>query len=203
VLGRLLSLRSGGDDTFDDEGLVRTLSGLLSGLIIPTIGSFVRIVARLVDLPPERRRPFEDAVMKRDDPVIRQYVLEAERLDPNPAVLYRYCERECVVAEGTKRATRIPAGTKVLVWLSSAARDPEVIAQPEEFRPRRPEWQYPQFGFGQHRCLGDEISQVVHREMLAALFSMRGLRRDPSEKPVYGPPLRGGYPKHFRLQFDR
>lgn len=203
VLGRLLSAQSSGDPTFDDEGLVRTLSGILSGFIIPTTGSFVRSVGRILDLPPAQRRPLEEAAEKDADDVVRKYVLEAVRFDPNPGVLYRYCERDCVLAEGTKRETRIPAGTKVVVWLSSAARDPEVVPQPGEFRPDRPAWQYPQFGFGQHRCLGEEISLVVHREMLKALCCLRGLRRDPSAKPIYGPGLRGGYPKHFPLQFDR
>ncbi len=66
---------------------------------------------------------------------------------------------------------RIEEGQKVAVLLGSANRDPEVFAQPEEFRVDRTPNNHVAFGVGVHFCLGAPLARMELVESVAALFA--------------------------------
>lgn len=206
LLGRFLDLQqTDPGNSFDDEGVSRTLGGLASGTIIPPTGIFSKSIDRLMDLPLREFEKLQEAARAGEDEMVREYLLEAGRFTPYPPFLYRYCEHDTTLAEGTKGSKTIPRGTTVVALLTAASADGSVIPNPDTFRPGRPNWQYPQYGHGQHFCLGAELSLLLFTEMAKPLLSLRGLRRAAGRRGalISNRLLEGKYPVHFFLAFDR
>ena len=78
----------------------------------------------------------------------------------------------------------VPAGTKVVLILGAANRDPRRFADPDRFDPDRGTGQPLSFGAGSHFCLGAPLSR-----MEAQIALPRLLRRFP-ELALAGPPVR-------------
>ena len=87
-------------------------------------------------------------------------------------------------AETTLLGNPIPAGTKVVLILAAANRDPRRFADPGRFDPDRGDIQPLSFGAGSHFCLGAPLSRMEARIALPRL-----LRRFP-ELALAGSPLR-------------
>jgi cytochrome P450 len=91
----------------------------------------------------------------------------------------------------------VPAGTKVLGWISSANRDPHVFDDPELMRPGRKPNPHLAFGNGLHLCLGAPLARIELREMLRVLLA-RGERWE-----LRGYERRAGIVHRFtRLEFE-
>ncbi len=78
----------------------------------------------------------------------------------------------------------VPAGTKLVLILGAANRDPRRYADPDRFDPDRADIQPLSFGAGSHFCLGAPLSR-----MEAQIALPRLLRRFPELAPA-GPPVR-------------
>lgn len=171
VLGRLLALRGepGGQD-IDRAFIRRTLGGVVSGSLVPVVGLFKGAYARLCALDPAQRAPVRAAAERGDTALVARYLWEAARFAPFPPVLTRVAARDTVIADGTPRALRVPAGTRVIAALAAALLDPEAIPDPEILRPDRPDAQYLFFGHGQHECLGRFMAGPVLAEIAAPLL---------------------------------
>lgn len=120
----------------------------------------------------------------------------ADRLRAEPGFAVRYVE-ETLRFEAPVQATSrwaasemallgnpVPAGTKVVLILGAANRDPRRFADPGRFDPDRGGIQPLSFGAGSHFCLGAPLSR-----MEAQIALPRLLRRFP-ELAVAGTPLR-------------
>lgn len=120
----------------------------------------------------------------------------AERLRTEPGFAAGYVE-EVLRFEAPVQATsrwaateldllghRIPSGTKVVLVLGAANRDPRRYAEPDRFDPDRAAGQPLSFGAGSHFCLGAPLSR-----MEAQIALPRLLRRFPLLAPA-GPPVR-------------
>ena len=68
----------------------------------------------------------------------------------------------------------VRAGEKVVVWFSSANRDPEVFADPDVFDITRSPNEHLVFGHGPHFCLGAHLARVQMRAMFSALLDLPG-----------------------------
>jgi cytochrome P450 len=211
VLGRFLELDRQGISFYDgDSGIVRSIAGLQSGHLNAPNGLFVYAVNRLLALDAEclaALREIAFAAHGGDAPAraaLEDHWLEAERFCVYPPFSYRHAEEETLLARGTRREKRIPKDSTVVTWQSLAAFDPDVFADPFAFAPGRPRWQYLGFGHARHRCLGEEIGQILLTEMAAALFGLPGLRRRPGragrlrELPI----RQGRYPVRLELEHD-
>ncbi|MEQ0558867.1 cytochrome P450 [Amycolatopsis sp. NEAU-NG30] len=78
----------------------------------------------------------------------------------------------------------IRAGDKVVVWFSSANRDPAVFADPDVFDIGRTPNDHLTFGHGPHFCLGAHLARVQMRAMFAAVLDLLG------EAELAGEPVR-------------
>jgi cytochrome P450 len=78
----------------------------------------------------------------------------------------------------------IRTGQKVVVWFTSANRDPEVFEDPDRFDVRRRPGEHLAFGHGPHFCLGAHLA----REQMRALFAAVLARMDDLE--LAGEPAR-------------
>jgi cytochrome P450 len=79
--------------------------------------------------------------------------------------------------------TRIRAGDKVIVFFSSANRDPSVFADPDTFDPARSPNEHLTFGHGPHFCLGASLARVQMRAMFSAALDLLG-EIEPAGEPV-------------------
>jgi len=174
VLGRLLTLR--GEPGVDRAFIRRTLGGIVSGALVPMVGLFHGAYARLTALEGRPRAAVRAAAERGDTALLTRYLWEAGRLAPFPPVLFRVAARDTVIAEGTPRALRVAAGTRVIAVLAAALGDPKAIPDPEVLRPDRPDSVYLFLGHGQHECLGRFMAGPVLAEIAAPLLREPELR---------------------------
>jgi cytochrome P450 len=77
----------------------------------------------------------------------------------------------------------IRAGDKVVVWFSSANRDPSVFGAPDRFDISRTPNDHLTFGHGPHFCLGAHLARVQLRAMFTAVLDLLG-EVSPAGEPV-------------------
>lgn len=68
----------------------------------------------------------------------------------------------------------IRRGEKVVVWFSSANRDPRVFADPDAFDPARSPNDHLSFGHGPHFCLGAQLARAQMRAVFRAVLALPG-----------------------------
>lgn len=138
---------------------------------------------------------------------LRQYALEALRLQPQSETLLRECRKEGATISGSRP---IRAGTLVFAAHGSAMQDTE---HADAFIIGRDEKHYLQFGYGRHKCLGQYVSPVILVETLISILALENLRRPQPRQGESGSPLerRFGrlqlddnnlYARTFTLEFD-
>ncbi|WP_420860240.1 cytochrome P450 [Marivivens marinus] len=79
----------------------------------------------------------------------------------------------------------IPRGGRVVVWLTSANRDPRVFDAPDQFRPDRGPNRHIAFGQGAHMCLGSALARMEARVAAHAIVT-RTRQIDLTAAPVLG-----------------
>ena len=177
VLGRLLVAQE--SDPYISDAMIRTwLMGLVVGgppqppMVVPQ--ALEQLLRRPAALAGAQRAAEAD-----DDAALAGYVFEAMRFDPLGPALPRVALEDCVLASGTRRATRIRKGATVLAAFSSAMFDHNRVPDPRRFDPRRLPHEYIHFGHGLHTCFGLHINRILLPLMLKGLLKRRGLRRAP------------------------
>jgi cytochrome P450 len=182
VLGRLLIHLKEESPAKIDEGLaVRTMGGLISGATVPTMGTFVQVVDRLLDLPSTSRNSLQRASLTPNDNVVRKFVREAARFSAYPPTLYRHAKKPFVFAAGTEREKQAAEGAWVLTMPVMANFDGSVFPRPEVFDPNRDESKERApllFGWSRHRCVGEHMAELLLVEMVKCLFA-RTIERVP------------------------
>ncbi len=157
--------------------------------------------ARLQQLAAKGRDPASSRA------ALREYFLEALRLQPQGEVLLRKCAREGARVAGSRP---IRAGTLVFASHGSAMKD---VPEPDSFVLGRPPEHYLQYGWNRHTCLGQYVSPVIVVESMIALLGLEGLRRPaPGEGETAFPVERRFghlqlddlqlYARSFVLEFD-
>lgn len=97
---------------------------------------------------------------------------ESLRWDSTVQTFFRTTTREVSVAKCV-----IPEGSKVLLFLAAANRDPRYWPEPERFDPARKNAGHVGFGFGLHQCLGQMVArqeaEVVLESLLGTVAALR------------------------------
>jgi len=168
VLSRLLRAAPV-DGGLHDIAIRHNFIGLIAGWIPTVSKAFALVVEELL------RRPRELAGAQRaardgDQALVAAYVFEALRFRPQTWALLRICGAAQTIAPGTRRATTIREGARVLVATQSAMFDPRAVETPGQFRVDRPWSTYLHFGDGLHTCFGLEINRVHLPALATALL---------------------------------
>jgi cytochrome P450 len=132
---------------------------------------------------PDRWRSFVDGSLH---PGVA--VDEALRWEPPVMATVRHALTDSKLDEFEVRA-----GTKVLVSLAAANRDPSVFSAPDQFDPERAAPAHLAFGSGPHACLGARLAHLelsMAIQFLAEEFPSLALA-DPDDAPLRGLLLRG------------
>jgi cytochrome P450 len=196
VLGRLLCLQTAGDGAhLDDEGVRRTLAGLVIGMVETTSHSAIQALLMLFSRPEMLARAAVAAGAD-DDDGLADLVFEALRFSPINPMVVRVTKDDYRLAAGEPHETLIPRGTTVFALTWSAMFDPQVVEAPEEFRPGRPDYHYLHFATGFHACFGRYVSQIQIPQILKPLLRRKGLR--PAGAPEYD----GTFPERFLVAAD-
>jgi cytochrome P450 len=196
VMGRLLRLQRSGDvASLDDDGVCRTLMGLVIGMVETTSQAAVQALLVLFSRP-EALAAAAAAAMAGDDEALSVLIFEALRFRPINPMVVRVATEDYRLATGEQHQTLISKGTTVFALTWSAMFDPRMLKAPEEFRSDRPEYDYLHFASGLHACFGRYISRIQIPQILKPLLKLKGLR--PAGAPEYD----GTFPQTFRVAVD-
>jgi cytochrome P450 len=197
VIGRLLRLQRAGDvaGLDDDEGVCRTLMGLVIGMVETTSQAAVQALSELFSRA-DALASAAAAANADDDDALSNRVFEALRFRPINPMVVRVAKEDYRLAAGERHQTLIRKGTTVFALTWSAMFDPRVLDAPEEFRPDRPDYHYLHFATGRHACFGRYISRIQIPQILKPLLKLEGLR------PTGPPEFDGTFPEAFRVAAD-
>jgi cytochrome P450 len=184
-------------DWFDHDWIRRYLTGLVATGGATIVRATAHAVDQLLAHPDGLRRAQAlsgalDRVESGADPeecaeaakvrldlsrdALRKCIYEALRFRPMLPLLVRDCPRDTIIANGTKRARLVPAGTRVIAPPLAAMFDPVAFPDPSRFQ-ERPIESYFHFGFGPRRCFGKYIADIALLEVVHALMRLPGLAR--------------------------
>lgn len=164
LMGRLMARAD-----LDDEGVRRTLGGMLVGSIDTTVSAVAKILCVACGDPP-LAVGMVARWQRRED--IYSLCLEALRRWPHNGFMLR------TAAVDTKLAgTPVSAGDRILLWTHAAMLDTHAFPDPGEMRPDRPRAAYLHFGAGLHPCAGRGVNARQIPLLVGALLSRR-VRRD-------------------------
>src|SRR6516164_3303877 len=193
VMGRLLRLQRAGDVAgLDNDGICRTLMGLVIGMVETTSQAAVQALLVLFSRPDVLARAAA-AAKADDDDALSDLIFEALRFRPINPMVARVAKEDYRLGAGERHQTLIRKGTTVFALTWSAMFDPRVLDAPEEFRPRRPDYHYLHFAAGLHACYGRYISRIQVPQILKPLLKLKGLR------PIGAPKFDGTFPETFRI----
>lgn len=145
MMGALLS-----DAALDDDGVRRTLGGMLVGSIDTTASAVAKIV-----WVAGRDRTLARAMTRDagDEALLGGWCREALRRWPHNPILMRRA-----LAPTRLGGTEIRAGDTVIAWTQAAMQDPETFPEPSRLRPDRPAGAYLHLGGGLHPCAGRAVN---------------------------------------------
>ena len=196
VMGRLLHLQWAGDvAALDDDGVRRTLIGLVIGMVETTSQAAVQALLALFSKPDALASAAAAAKGDNDD-ALSDLVFEALRFRPINPMVVRVAKQDYSLAAGEPHRTLIRKGTTVFALTWSAMFDPRVLDAPEEFRPDRPDYHYLHFATGLHACYGRYISRIQVPQILKPLLKLSGLHA------AGDPEFDGTFPDTLRLAAD-
>ncbi|KAK4057316.1 hypothetical protein OIO90_001813 [Microbotryomycetes sp. JL221] len=113
------------------------------------------------------------------DRLVRGYILEALRLDPQVPFIPRVAKVDKDIQDGD-RVVHVKAGEFMFPSLKNAGRDEKYYPNPDQVDPLRPTV-FRGFGVGMHECIG---SRIVHHSLVATIksvFRLKNLRRAPGQ----------------------
>jgi cytochrome P450 len=200
VFTRLANTTFASDISFDETKIINNMIVLLVGSIEGTSLVITQALEQLLKRPQIFAKALE-AAKANDNQTFDKYVWEAVRFNPFTIFLVRFCETDYTLAQGTPRATRIPAKSVVLVGVGSAMVDGGIVPNPDEFSIERPKYHYMHFGYGSHTCLGEHIAGVVVPEVIKQIMLRPGLRLLPGEEGKAN--YQGNIPTRFVVAYDK
>lgn len=182
VLDRLMQTNVPEGEMLDFyDGRVRTnVIGTLVGGVETTQAAIVNVLEFMLKNPQVLKKA-QEAIRANNMPLFEKFVWEALRFRPVNTVIIRYAESDYVIGKDTSREYKIPKGSMVVVSPISAMFDEARVNKGNNFRIDRPginspDTPYLHFGFGNHKCLGDYVAQVMVPEILKEILNLDGIR---------------------------
>jgi cytochrome P450 len=133
----------------DDDGVRRTLGGMLVGSIDTTAGATARILG-VIDGDKTLRAQFATTASESQR---YAFCLEALRCWPHNPIVVR-----TAAAAGVLNGTAYAAGDNVIVWTQAAMQDRAAFPEPRRMRADRDTRSYMHFGGALHSCAGRAVN---------------------------------------------
>ncbi len=183
MMGALLKER-----LLDDDGVRRTLGGMLVGSIDTTATAVAKIIAILGNQPNLREQMYAD---RNDSAKLSMWCLEALRLWPHNPLVLRRASVDTVLS-----GTDVKAGDRVVAYTQAAMLDPDVFPEPELLKPDRPLSAYLHYGGGLHPCAGRAVNDFQITTLVGRLLE-RGIEK--TGRIIWA----GPFPDKLIVQFSR
>jgi len=145
-----------GDITHEQAPLI--VRSLLSAGVDTTVNGLAAILHALATSPSQWQR------LRADPGLSRIAFDEAVRLESPVQTFFRTATRDVRVADVT-----IPEGTKILMFLGAANRDPRHWKDPDRFDLSRNPSGHVGFGMGIHQCAGQHVARLEAAALVTAL----------------------------------
>ena len=183
MVGRLIA-----SGELDDDGIRRTVSGMMVGAIDTTATCVAQIITVILQKPALLREVMKDLG---NPERMSGWCWEALRFWPHNPIVQRQAANDTEIA-----GKKIKAGTRVICFTLAAMHDPGAFPYPEKADPQRPPENYLHFGGGLHPCAGRAVNG-----MQIPLLVERLLRRDPAIKEAVS--FEGPFPNRLILTFRK
>jgi 4-methoxybenzoate monooxygenase (O-demethylating) len=155
------------------EEAERLVRSFLSAGVDTTVNGIAHLVLALAG------NPHQFARLREEPKLALKAFEESLRWDSTVQTFFRTASRDVTVA-----GIEIPEGSKVLLFLAAANRDPAHWERPDAFELTRNASGHVGFGFGIHQCLGQMVARM-EGELIAA-----ELARQVRSIRLAGPPVR-------------
>jgi cytochrome P450 len=144
------------------------------------------------------RHPHLRERLRAEPEIALRFVEELLRFEPPVQYLPNRVARTDIEVAGTT----IPKGSRIILLLAAASRDPDLFVNPDEFDPDRPDNQHFGFGGGIHYCFGAPLARLEGQLALTAIARRLDNPRLVVDPPPYrpSPVLRG--PIHLEVDVD-
>jgi cytochrome P450 len=143
------------EDELNDQGVI-----LLEGSTDNTAHQIALVVGALLENP-DRWQQLVD-----HPDLVRPVLEESIRLTPRTLGIDRWVREEGVEIDGVG----IPVGTKLVINVQAAQRDPRIFQEPDSFNPRREGPGALTFGGGASACLGANVARMETEILLLTLL---------------------------------
>jgi cytochrome P450 len=197
-LSQLVRLQHAGTTPFSNDAVLRNLAGVFLGSVDTVSRAVVNAVEELLARPTELLQA-TNAALTGDRQAVAGYVFEALRFNPHNPLVVRHAAQDTTLRTRDKTVP-IAAGRRVFAMTYSAMFDPNHYDEPARFRSDRAEDSHLQFGFGFHRCFGEQLARVAVVEIVTLLLQLPGLARARGDagRLIWD----GPFPDHFGLTFE-
>ena len=139
------------------ERLVRSF---LTAGVDTTVNGIANLVLAFAQAPDQWQK------LRADPSLAKRAIEESLRWGGVIQTFFRTTSRPVEIAGGT-----IPEGSKVILFLAAANRDPRKWADPDAFDITRSASGHVGFGFGIHQCLGQMVARMEAEAVLDALIA--------------------------------
>ena len=160
AIARLLRIAAADELGMSVDRVVSNVCGLLVGAIETASQAIVHATEQILSRPDVKAQAIE-AAKAEEHGAFDAIVWEALRFNPMTTLVFRFCERDTVLAPGAPYATPIKQGAVVAACTGSAMLDGDAIPDVDAFRPGRPADVYMHLGFGHHECLGKYVGMAM------------------------------------------
>ncbi|HEX8249558.1 MAG TPA: cytochrome P450 [Pyrinomonadaceae bacterium] len=162
IMSALLALRDTDPEALDDDGVRRTLMGMLVGAVDTTATAVAYCTAVLLSNPDLKKRALQDA---NNPERFVGWCWEALRFMPHNAILARFAHTGTTIVD-----KQLKRDTKVVINILGAMHDADAFPAPQQLNPERPLANYFHFGAGLHPCAGRAINAVQVPELVRLLL---------------------------------
>jgi cytochrome P450 len=174
LISALVAVRDGDDGRLSDTELLANLILLLVAGFETTTNLLGNGLALML------QRPHLQAAIRAGDLPVEGFVEEVLRYDSPVQAVLRHAHADGLTVAGVP----IPAGSRVILLVGAANRDPARYNDPGLFDPFRTDIRPLSFGAGPHVCIGNSLARTE-----ASVAFSRLLDRFPAMNPA-GPPTR-------------
>ena len=143
---------------YDADDSARLLRSFLSAGVDTTVHGIGNALLCLA------RNPEQYQLLRKDPSLARAAFEESVRFESPVQTFFRTTSRDTELS-----GTRLPEGSKVLMFLAAANRDPRRWENAGEFDITRKAGGHVGFGFGIHACLGQMLARLEGESILTAL----------------------------------
>jgi cytochrome P450 len=183
MMGALMTAKA-----VDDDGVRRTLGGMLVGSIDTTASSVAKIVVMIARDRELAKRITADVD---DEARLAGWCREALRRWPHNPIVLRQAGGATKVGDKD-----VQQGDRIFAWTQAAMLDAEAFPDPQYLRPDRPPAAYLHFGGGLHPCAGRAVNAFQIPALVGALVR-RGI------KSVGRMQWAGSFPAHLPARLGR